>query len=138
MWHRRFQGRYYDAERVYLYSSCIDLRAVLCLTITCKPIFFPPGLADAEGLLFLAHPWRACRNETERGLVQAGEDEDLKRMMWVVENLQEELLTADEARMAADQQVQSRSKVVQNLQVCFHTRFPQPHSLLSAWLFPYI
>ena len=50
-------------------------------------------------------------------LVQAGEDEDLKRMMWVVENLQEELLTADEARMAADQQVQARSKVVQGLQV---------------------
>ena len=50
--------------------------------------------------------------------MQAGEDEDLKRMMWVVENLQEELLTADEARMAADQQVQARSKVVQGLQVC--------------------
>ena len=50
-------------------------------------------------------------------LVRAGEDEDLKRMMWVVENLQEELLTADEARMAADQQVQARSKVVQGLQV---------------------
>lgn len=49
--------------------------------------------------------------------MQAGEDEDLKRMMWVVENLQEELLTADEARMAADQQVQARSKVVQGLQV---------------------
>ena len=38
-------------------------------------------------------------------------------MMWVVENLQEELLTADEARMAADQHVQARSKVVQGLQV---------------------
>ena len=55
-------------------------------------------------------------------LVHAGEDEDLKRMMWVVENLQEELLAADEARMAADQQVQARSKVVQGLQVwLFHT-----------------
>ena len=42
-------------------------------------------------------------------------------MMWVVENLQEELLTADEARMAADQQVQARSKVVQGLQVAPQT-----------------
>ena len=38
-------------------------------------------------------------------------------MMWVVENLQEELLAADEARMAADQQVQASSRVVQALQV---------------------
>lgn len=38
-------------------------------------------------------------------------------MMWVVENLQEELLAANEARMAADQRVQARSKVVQALQV---------------------
>ena len=38
-------------------------------------------------------------------------------MMWVVENLQEELLVADEARMAADQQVQASSRVVQALQV---------------------
>ena len=60
-------------------------------------------------------------------LVRAGEDEDLKRMMWVVENLQEELLTADEARMAADQQVQARSRVVQGLQVAFHT------SHLHSW-----
>ena len=44
-------------------------------------------------------------------------------MMWVVENLQEELLTADEARMAADQQVQARSKVVQGLQVASQTPF---------------
>ena len=60
-------------------------------------------------------------------LARAGEDEDLKRMMWVVENLQEELLTADEARMAADQQVQARSRVVQGLQVAFHT------SHLHSW-----
>lgn len=49
--------------------------------------------------------------------MRAGEDEDIKRMMWVVENLQEELLAADEARMAADQQVQASSRVVQALQV---------------------
>lgn len=49
--------------------------------------------------------------------MRAGEDEDIKRMMWVVENLQEELLAADEARIAADQQVQASSRVVQALQV---------------------
>jgi hypothetical protein len=47
----------------------------------------------------------------------AGEDEDLKQTMWVVEHLQEELIAADNARMAADEQVQWRSHIVQELQV---------------------
>ena len=70
--------------------------------------------------------------------MRAGEDEDIKRMMWVVENLQEELLAADEARMAADQQVQASSRVVQALQVGL-TGIPfsisPPFSLMiSPWL----
>ena len=38
-------------------------------------------------------------------------------MMWVVENLQEELMAADAARMAADGLVRARHAVVQGLQV---------------------
>ena len=41
-------------------------------------------------------------------------------MAWVVENLQEELIAADSARMAADEQVQARSIIVQDLQVLLH------------------
>ena len=64
--------------------------------------------------------------------MRAGEDEDIKRMMWVVENLQEELLAADEARMAADQQVQASSRVVQALQVgSLKARVAPPVSFLS-------
>lgn len=59
-------------------------------------------------------------------LMHAGEDEDMKRMMWVVENLQEELLAADEARLAADRQVQACSKVVQGLQVRAHALINKP------------
>ena len=59
-------------------------------------------------------------------LMHAGEDEDMKRMMWVVENLQEELLAADKARLAADRQVQACSKVVQGLQVRAHALSNKP------------
>ena len=59
-------------------------------------------------------------------LMHAGEDEDMKRMMWVVENLQEELLAADEARLAADRQVQACSKIVQGLQVRAHASIKKP------------
>ncbi len=50
-------------------------------------------------------------------VINAGEDEDLNQTMWVVEHLQEELIAADNARRAADEQVQARSHVVQKLQV---------------------
>lgn len=50
--------------------------------------------------------------------MRTGEDEELKRVAWVVENLQEELIAADSARMAADEQVQARCIIVQDLQVC--------------------
>ncbi|BDA49596.1 hypothetical protein COCOBI_14-2150 [Coccomyxa sp. Obi] len=49
--------------------------------------------------------------------VAEGEDEELKQTMWVVEHLQEELIAADNARMAADEQVQARSHIVQELQL---------------------
>lgn len=61
--------------------------------------------------------------------LRAGENEDIKRMMWVVENLQEELLAADGARMAAEQQVQACSKIVQALQVIH----PSPLCPLTAF-----
>ena len=38
-------------------------------------------------------------------------------MAWVADNLQQELLAADAARMAADELVRERSAVVQSLQV---------------------
>ena len=63
--------------------------------------------------------WAAIRKEAPCG--PAGEDEDMKRMMWVVENLQEELMAADSARMAADELVRARHAVVQGLQVCAET-----------------
>lgn len=50
-------------------------------------------------------------------IMTVGEDEDLKQTMWVVEHLQEELIAADDARRAADEQVQARSHIVQKLQV---------------------
>lgn len=50
-------------------------------------------------------------------VIVVGEDEDLKQTMWVVEHLQEELIAADNARMTADEQVQARSHIVQELQV---------------------
>ena len=60
-------------------------------------------LQNRECLIWL----RAC----------SGEDEELKRMAWVADNLQQELLAADAARMAADALVRERSAVVQGLQV---------------------
>jgi len=57
--------------------------------------------------------------------VGAGEDEDIKRMMWVVENLQEELLAADQARMAADEQVKARARIMQALQACLFVCMPR-------------
>ena len=61
--------------------------------------------------------WRQyCALEYFRGAPPAGEDEDMKRMMWVVENLQEELLAADTARLAADELVRARSSIVRGLQ----------------------
>ena len=47
----------------------------------------------------------------------AGEDPELKHLAWVVENLQEELIRANGARIAADGEVARLQAEVQALQV---------------------
>jgi hypothetical protein len=66
-------------------------------------------------------------------VVVAGEDEELKRVMWVVENLQEDLLAADNARMAADEKVQARSIIVQDLQVALMVPLSSSPAFAHRW-----
>ena len=49
----------------------------------------------------------------------AGEDAKLKQMLWVVENLQEELFRAQEYRLQAEKRQQQHRATITSLQVCF-------------------
>lgn len=48
----------------------------------------------------------------------AGEDAKLKQMLWVVENLQEELFRAQEYRLQAEKRQQQHRATITSLQVC--------------------